>query len=131
MRDLIALLSIWLGEPCRRGLRTVWQRARTWLYPPPPAPAAPVIPPAPIYRRNPWSDYIRPCPEPIDEHEAEGALGPLPEHIWIRRQPLDGHEVRFVRPYLRVHEQAVAAGYVRRAQRQRRTPAATATRVPA
>ncbi|MFG3118716.1 hypothetical protein ACGF4C_30635 [Streptomyces sp. NPDC048197] len=129
MRDLIALLSIWLREPLRRGLLRAWQRARTWLYPAPPPPPAPLIPPAPLYRRNPWSDYIRPCP---NEHETEGALGPLPEHIWIRRQPLDGHEIRFVRPYLRVHEQAVAAAYVRRAQRKHRSPADDlSTQVPA
>lgn len=91
MSDLIACLLIWLGEPLRRTLRSARQRARTWLTPPPPPPPAPLLL-APLA----WHD-------------------PQPEHVRARCEPLDGHEVAFLRPYYRAHEQAVAAEYVRRA----------------
>lgn len=100
MRDLIAYLYIWLAPGVRRTLHRI--RARTA---PHPLPAMlPVLPTAPTYARR-----------------------PVPPHVIARRQPLDGHAVALVRPYLRVYEQACAAEELRRIQRERRTAAALAT----
>ncbi|MGP8300686.1 hypothetical protein ACTPOK_22710 [Streptomyces inhibens] len=101
MRDFIARMLIWLGEPVRRILRTAHQRARYGIAPPHPRP---VLPGPPAY-----------------DH------GPLPDHVPARRGLIDGHEVRLVRPYYRVHEQALAAAQVRRIQKERRTAAALAS----
>lgn len=105
MRDLIACLGIWLGEPLRRASGTAYRRARGWFAaPPPPAPATPVLPPAPAYARR-----------------------PLPDHVQARRAPLDGHAHALVRPYVVTREQGRAAELVRRVQRERRTAAVLAT----
>ncbi|MGY4988927.1 hypothetical protein [Streptomyces nigrescens] len=60
MRDLIACLWIWAGEPLRRALRAAYQHVHDWFTPPPPPPQAPVIRPAPTYRRDPRSHLRAP-----------------------------------------------------------------------
>ncbi|MEJ8652721.1 hypothetical protein WKI65_32830 [Streptomyces sp. MS1.AVA.3] len=98
MRDFIACMFIWLGEPVRRTLRTAYQRGRTWI-----------------------ASTPTPAPRPVLDDPPAYSARPLPEHVLARRAPIDGHEVRFVRPYYRVHEQAWAAAQVRRIQIERRT----------
>ncbi|WP_405408906.1 hypothetical protein [Streptomyces decoyicus] len=93
MRDFIACMFIWLGEPVRRTLRTAYQRGRTWI-----------------------ASTPTPAPRPVLDDPPAYSARPLPEHVLARRVPIDGHEVRFVRPYYRVHEQARAAAQVRRIQ---------------
>ncbi len=93
MRDFIACLFIWLGEPLRQSLRTLRRRARDWLSPPPPPGSTPAIPPRAAYDRR-----------------------PLPDHVRDRRMPLDGHEVGLVRPYYMWFELELAARQTRRVQ---------------
>ncbi|GEB54382.1 hypothetical protein SCA03_69330 [Streptomyces cacaoi] len=81
MRDCIALLSIWLGEPARRTLRAARQRSMDLLTRPEPPRANAVPPPVPNYRR-----------------------GPVPAHVREREGPVDGEENVLVRPYYVVHE---------------------------
>ncbi|TSB20231.1 hypothetical protein [Streptomyces benahoarensis] len=81
MRDVIALLLLWSGEPTRHRTRALAHRAITFLFPPPLPPAPPVIPPAPPYARR-----------------------PPPDHVRRRAQPLNGEEIALVRPYLIDHE---------------------------
>lgn len=104
MRDLIHCLAIWLGP----GLQHTWERVRIrvrkWVNSPPSPPSPQVLAPRPIYDRR-----------------------ALPPHVCQRRKPLDGHEIRLVRPYYLIHEQQQAAVEVRRLQRERRTAAALAS----
>lgn len=108
MGDFIACMYIWLGEPVRRTLRAAYRRGRARIAPSPPPASRPVLDTPPAYHDR-----------------------PLPEHVLARRAPIDGHEVRFLRPYYRVHEQALAAAQVRRIQIERRTAAALALGLPA
>lgn len=86
MRDFIACLSIWLGAPLRRTLRSLAQRAANWIGPPAPAPLV-VFPAAPGYlRRTP------------------------PVHVLRREQPLDGHALAMARPYLVAYERRAQQG---------------------
>ncbi len=76
MRDFIACLFIWLGEPLRQRLRTLHRRASSWLSPPPPPSASPGVLQRPTYDRD-----------------------PLPDHVLALRMPFDGHAVSPARPY--------------------------------
>lgn len=59
MRDLIACLSIWLGEPSRRALHALAQRLDALLTPPEP-PVFEVLPDLPAYaHRSPAAQYAR------------------------------------------------------------------------
>lgn len=81
MRDLIALLAIYLGEPARRSVRSAVLRASALLSPPGAPIPPPVIPPAPSYARQ-----------------------PLPDHVRERAQPLVAEDVALIRPYVVAHE---------------------------
>ncbi|MFE7316390.1 hypothetical protein ACFU7T_25360 [Streptomyces sp. NPDC057555] len=111
MRDLTALLYIWLGEPLRRALRTARQRARNWLYPPPPPPADPVIPPGIPHHHGPRPGNAVP-PEMLHHRGPRpghviNRRGPLPPHVLARAESLDGHEVRLIRPYYADYVQSI------------------------
>lgn len=86
MHDFIDCLTIWLGEPSRRTVHRLAQRAAALLAQPPAPLAYDVLPTMPRYAR-----------------------GPLPAHVLARQRPIDGHALDLVRPYLRAHEGHAAA----------------------
>lgn len=107
MPDPIACLTIWLGEPLRCTMRTAYRRACNWISPTPPPQLGPVIPEPPAYTRD-----------------------QRPDHALGLGEPLDGHEIRLVRPYLVAHEQAHTER-MQRLQRECRTAAALTLGLPA
>ncbi|WP_399089060.1 hypothetical protein ACGH2B_15435 [Streptomyces sp. BBFR2] len=101
MRDFIALLFLWLGEPARRRARSAARQVSAFLFPPPPPPPPPVIAPAPPYARR-----------------------PLPDHVRRRALPLDGEEIALIRPYLIAYERGAGSRAVRPQPRELRAAVA-------
>ncbi|MGW8375992.1 hypothetical protein [Streptomyces sp. ODS28] len=80
MSDFIDCLKLWLGEPSRRALRALGQRLNALLSRPTPPTAHEVLPapPPPTYARR-----------------------PLPPHLRAQQQPINGHTLDMLRPYVR------------------------------